>query len=134
MTTKNSIDSITVHHFANQDEKRAANSSVLKNMLEVMFFYLEEEQENLDDDDEMDLFTDFLWSIAVSALSSTNINIIGKDENGRYIATLEPCESVKEFLIKEDVGEDGHIFYEDHLESIGSDSGFGRHDDKLMRS
>lgn len=133
MSNKSATENITVKRFSSKDEKRAANSAVLKNMLEVMFFYLEEEQENLDDDDEMDLFTDFLWSIAVSALASTNINIIGKDEEGRYIAVLEPYSSVKEFLIKEDVGEDGHVFYEDHLESVGLDSGFGRHDDKLMK-
>jgi hypothetical protein len=134
MTVTNPVDNIAVQRFANEADKRAANARVLKNVLEVMFFWLEEDQENLDDDDQVEIFTDFLWSIAVSALSSTNINIIGKDENGRLIATIEPYESVKDFLIKEDIGEDDHVFYEDFLESVGLDSGFGRHDDKFMRS
>jgi len=133
MATKNMTNSLNIQAFSSAEEKRAANAQIMKNIFEVMFFWLEEDQENLDEDDQMDVFTDFLWSIAVSAMSSTNINIIGKDEQGRYIATLEPYSSVKEFLVKEDVGEEDHVFYEDYMESVGLDSGFGRHDDKFMR-
>ena len=133
MATKNLTDAISVQRFVSPEEKRAANVDIMKNIYEVMFFWLEEDQEDLDEDDQMDVFTDFLWSIAVSAMSSTNINIIGKDEQGRYVATLEPYSSVKEFLVKEDVGEEDHIFYEDYMESVGLDSGFGRHDEKFMR-
>lgn len=133
MTTKNLTDQITVQRFTSPVDKRAANVEVMKNIYEVMFFFLEEDQKNLDEDDQMDMFTDFLWEIAVSALSSTNINIIGKDEDGRYVATIEPYSSVKEFLVKEDVGEEDHLYYEDFMEPVGPDSGFGSHDDKLMR-
>lgn len=126
-------NNLNIQSFSSAEEKRAANAQIMKNIFEVMFFWLEEDQENLDEDDQMDVFTDFLWSVAVSALSSTNMNIIGKDEQGRYVAVLEPYSSVKEFLVKEDVGEEDHVFYEDYMEPVGPDSGFGRHDDKFMR-
>lgn len=129
MTTEN----ISVERFANEDAKRSASVDVFKNILEVMFFYLEENEENLEEEGQLDDFTDFLWAITTSAMSSTNINIIGKDEKGRYIATLEPYSSVKEFLIKEDIGVEDYVFYEDYVESLAPDSGFGRHDDKIMR-
>jgi hypothetical protein len=65
-------------------------------------------------------------------MASTGINVIGRDEDGNYIAKISPAKSVKEFLIKDDIGQDDHVFYEDYLEDLGSDSGFGRHDDKIM--
>ena len=133
MTTKSKIqEQVLVNFFSNPEDKRAANVDVLRNALEVLFFYLEEEQGDMDGE-ELEEFTDFLWRVTVAAFSSTNIDIIGKDENGRYVAVFEPHASVKDFLIKEDSGMDGHIFYEDIIDPIELDSGFGLHEKKMLK-
>jgi hypothetical protein len=123
---------INIEEFTEEQAKRAATTEILDRIVKVMFFWLEEEQEGLDEPEAMDEFSDFLWTVAVSAISSVNINIFGKDENGKYLATIEPCASSREYLISEDVGEEDHIFWEDYLTDIAPDSGFGRHDDKIM--
>lgn len=132
MTTKSKIqEHIVVNLFSNSEDKRAANVTVLRNALEVMFFYLEEEQGDMDGE-ELEEFMDFLWRVTVAAFSSTNMDIVGKDENGRFVAVFEPYSSVKDFLIKEDSGMDGHVFYEDIIDPLELDSGFGLHDRKMV--
>ena len=132
MTTKSNIqEQILVNVFSNSEDKRAANVTVLRNALEVMFFYLEEDQGDMDGE-ELEEFMDFLWRVTVAAFSSTNMDIVGKDENGRFVAVFEPYSSVKDFLIKEDSGMDGHVFYEDIIDQLGLDSGFGVHDRKMV--
>lgn len=133
MKTKNKVQkNVLINAFTDPEEKRAANVLVLRNMLEVMFFYLEEDQGDMDAE-ELEEFMDFLWRIVVAAASSTNMNIIGVDSDGRYLALFEPFTSVKEFLIKEDSGMDGHVFYEDVIDPLNTDSGFGLHDAKMVK-
>jgi predicted RNase H-like HicB family nuclease len=122
----------SIKQFLDEKSKRAATVDVLENVMKVLFFYLEEEQEDLEEEGAMEDFSDFLWDITVSAMASTGISVIGKDEDGNYIAKFSPAKSVKEFLIKEDIGKEDHVFYEDYLEDLGPDSGFGRHDNKMM--
>lgn len=120
--------------FATEAERRAVAVSVAERIMKVLFFYLEEDQENiLDSEEEMENFTNYLWTISGVALSSIGVNFLGRDQNGQIVVTLDPCESVKEFLIKEDIGQDDHVFYEDLLEDIGPDSGFGIHDNKIVQ-
>lgn len=120
--------------FSTEAERRAAAVAIAERIMKVLFFYFEEDQEGLlDSDEEIDNFSNYLWTISGVALSSIGINFVGTDENGRIVATLDPCPSVKEFLIKEDIGQDDHIFYEDLLEDIGPDSGFGLHDNKIVQ-
>jgi hypothetical protein len=131
MAAKNDINKdISVVPFFKEEDKRAASVSVLRNIFEVMFFYMEEEEGDMDGE-ELEEFTDYIWRVVCAGIASTNMNIIGKDENGRYIAVFEPYSSVKEFLIKEDSGMDGHVFYEDIIDPLGLDSGFGLHDKKM---
>jgi len=122
---------VVSQYFGTESERRAAAVAVGEKIMKVLFFYFEEDQEELDDEGAMDEFSNYLWDVTSSALAAAGISFIGKDDRGRIIAALEPCASVKEFLINEDIGEDDHIFYEDYLEDVGPDSGFGRHDEKL---
>ena len=122
----------SIDFFVDEGSKRAAAVDVFENVMKVLFFYLEEEQEGLDEEGAMEDFSDFLWDMTVSAMASTGIKILGKDNDGNYIASLKPAKSVKDFLINEDIGKDDHIFYEDYLEDLGRDSGFGRHDEKII--
>lgn len=126
-------------YFSDEESKRAANVEVLRNVLKVLFFWVNEREENIFDEegevneDEMSDYTDFLWSITCSMMAATGIKIIGKDETGKYVATLEPRPSVKEFLIKEDIATEEDVHWDDTLEDFELDSGFERHDDYLMR-
>jgi hypothetical protein len=129
------LGDINISQFATEEEKRQATAEIGDRIAKVMFFFLEEEMgEELDIEDEGKVinFTDYLWTIACSSLSAININVFGKDQNGNYIASIHPCADVKEFLMKEDIGIEEHIFWEDLVEDIASDVGFGRHDEKLM--
>ena len=121
-------------YFSTEDERRAVAVAIGERIMKVLFFYFEEDQEDLDQDGAMDDFANYLWDISSSALSSIGISFIGKDERGRIIAALEPCSSVKDFLISEDIGEDDHVFYEDFLDDVGPDSGFGKHDNKILKA
>lgn len=133
MATKNDImKQIAITAFSTEEEVRAASVTVLRNMFEVMFFYMEEDEGEMDGE-ALEEFTDYLWRILCAGISSTNMNIVGKDENGRYVAVFEPYSSVKEFLIKEDSGMDGHVFYEDIIDPLDLDSGFGLHDRKITK-
>lgn len=120
-------------YFSDEKSKRAATVDVFESIMKVLFFYFEEDQENLDEEGEMEIFTDYLWDITVSAMSSVGINIVGKDEDGNYIAKLRPPKSVKQFLMTEDIGKEDHVYYEDYLDDIGRDSAFGLHDDKIIK-
>ncbi len=127
-------------YFSDEGSKRAANVEVLQNVLKVLFFWVNEREENIFDEegevneDEMSDYTDFLWSITCSMMAATGMKIIGKDETGKYVATLEPRPSVKEFLIKEDIATEEDVHWDDTLEDFELDSGFERHDDYLMRN
>jgi hypothetical protein len=124
-----------ISQFTTEEEKRKATAEIADRIAKVMFFFLEEEMsEELDLENEgkvMD-FTDYLWTITCASLSAININVFGKDQNGHYIASIEPCVDAKDFLIKEDIGIEEHVFWEDLVEDIAPDVSFGRHDEKLM--
>jgi hypothetical protein len=126
--------SIEFEKISDEDSRRAAMVPVVENIAKVIFFFFEEDQENLDDEEEMENFSSYIWTISSSAVATLGIKIIGKDEKGRYVALINPEESVKNFLIKEDIGEEDHIFYEDYLEEATPDSGFGIHDERIVAS
>jgi hypothetical protein len=127
-------------YFSDEETRRAANVEVLQNVLKVLFFWVNEREEDIFDEEgevnesEMSNYTDFLWSITCSMMAATGMKIIGKDETGKYVATLEPSTSVKDFLIKQDIGTDEDIYWDDILEDMEPDSGFENYDDYLMRN
>jgi hypothetical protein len=129
-----------VEYFSDEETRRAANVEVLQNVLKVLFFWVNEREEDIFDEEgevnesEMSNYTDFLWSITCSMMAATGMKIIGKDETGKYVATLEPSTSVKDFLIKQDIGTDEDIYWDDILEDMEPDSGFENYDDYLMRN
>jgi hypothetical protein len=129
-----------VEYFSDEETRRAANVEVLQNVLKVLFFWVNEREEEIFDEEgevnesEMSNYTDFLWSITCSMMAATGMKIIGKDETGKYVATLEPSTSVKDFLIKQDIGTDEDIYWDDILEDMEPDSGFENYDDYLMRN
>lgn len=129
-----------VEYFSDEETRRAANVEVLQNVLKVLFFWVNEREEDIFDEEgevnesEMSNYTDFLWSITCSMMAATGMKIIGKDETGKYVATLEPSISVKDFLIKQDIGTDEDIYWDDILEDMEPDSGFENYDDYLMRN
>jgi hypothetical protein len=129
------LSDINITQFTLEDEKRRATAEIADRIAKVMFFFLEEEMEkelDIEDEGQVIDFTDYLWTITCSSLAAININVFGKDQNGNYIASIEPCAEVKDFLIKEDIGMEEHIFWEDLVEDIAPDVGFGKHDEKLM--
>lgn len=130
MTTSNEI--LLNEIFDNPDVRRAATVDICDKITKVLFFYFEEEQDDLDTEEGVDGFADFLWNVVSSAVASTGMRLIGKDESGRYIASFEPCISVKEFLMRTDIGRDDHVYFEDHVPDITEAAHFGLHDKSLI--
>ena len=124
---------IQFKQFADVDARRAATVEIMDNIHQVLFYFFEENEPEIDNDEVKNEVAIFMWSIATAAMASVGLRVIGVDEGtGRYVATLEPRESVKEFLINDDIAEDYDIFYEDFLEKAEPESGFNFHDDALM--
>jgi hypothetical protein len=115
-----------------EDERREATGKVIDNVMQVLFFFFEENEENLEDDEALDEFINYLWSISCSALAVTGMRIIGKNEDGQYVATFNPSTSVKDFMQKNDIGEDDDAYFEDIAESNEAAPYFNGHDSRFV--
>lgn len=136
-----SVQNINIaNKFLSPEIKRAETVKFADALVKTVFFFLMDEQEgmftevgeNLEEinEDVADEFSKYLWEVAASFISAINLNIIGESDGG-YIAEFNIPESVKDFLITEDIGKKAVWFYEDMFEDSAEDSSFGLHEDKL---
>lgn len=114
----------------------------MNHVCEVLFYFFNEEHEDLAEDDAaLTEFVGYMWDIAIASMAAAGLNITGKNEDGSYTAIFKPVDSVKEFLINEDLAEDGQPFFEDMVEDVveGYDPELGNieihlglHEEKLL--
>ena len=130
---------ITFKTFDDEVEKCAATVRIVDRANQAVFFYYEEmypelidEEGNVDEATLQECF-DMSWSITTAAMGAAGLRVIGIDEaTGRLVATFEPVDSVKEFLISDDIGHEESFYMSDVLEDTEPDSGFGFHHDRIM--
>lgn len=128
--TPNQLD---IQPFGSAAEQRAATIQITDKMLKVLFFYLEEKEgEEIETEGGLVDFVDFLWDVVGAAVAASGMRVIGRDSDGRYIASFEPTQSTKEFLISTGMGLDGHVYYEDYLPDIGPYAHFGAFDGQIF--
>lgn len=125
--------------FETEEARRAATARIMDKIHQVLFFYYQElERKNEIDDVNEDLVTIedlgiFVWAIAAASMAAAGMRVIGVDEvTGRYVATFEPVESVRSFLIEKDIGSEDDEYFEDYSDDVEPDCGFDRHDEALM--
>lgn len=127
--------------FGEESNKRAAAVEFAKTVNSIFFFYLSEEASSISDEngepdfqnyEALDELSDSMWAATCASMSALSMNMLGKTDDGQIIVSIKPCESVKQFLMTEDIGLDDDIYYEDIFDEIGEDSGFGKHDDKIV--
>lgn len=116
------------------DARRIATAAVVDRVNQVLFYFFSEKEEGIEEDEgKMEEFAEFTWAIACSALNSVGLRIIGVDNNGNYVATLSPCESVKTHLMTSDIGEEEDFYFEDALDSPEYQyAGFISHEEDLL--
>ena len=119
--------------FADQDARRAATVNIVDRLHQGLFYYHTEHEPEIEDDDKKVELGDFMWDVASTLMAICGLRVIGVDSaTGKYLATFEPTESVKNFLIEKDFGQENDYYYEDYLEDPDPDAGFGWYDDVLM--
>jgi hypothetical protein len=119
--------------FADQDARRAATVNIVDRIAQGLFYYHSEHEPEIEDEDKKVELGDFMWDVASTLMAICGLRVIGVESStGRYLATFEPTESVKSFLIEKDFGQENDYYYEDHLGPPDPDSGFGWYDDVLM--
>ncbi len=119
--------------FADQDARRAATVKIVDRIHQGLFYYQTEHEPEIEDDDKKVELGDFLWDVASTLMAICGLKVIGVESStGKYLATFEPTESVKNFLIEKDFGQADDYYYEDYLGDPEPDSGFGWYDDELM--
>jgi len=119
--------------FADQDARRAATVKIVDRLHQGLFYYQTEHEPEIEDDDKKAELGDFLWDVASTLMAICGLRVIGVESStGKYLATFEPAESVKKFLIEKDFGQADDYYYEDYLENPEPEAGFGWYDDELM--
>lgn len=110
-----------------KDETLKATISSLQKMLEVLFYFFEEKEDELEYEENLNDFLQAMWDISVIALLSAGVKIIGKTEDGTYLATVKPIADFKKFMCEEDYGDESQTFFEDMCE-IDEDAAIGEHE------
>lgn len=99
----------------NKDEQREIVVQILNHVTQVLYFFFEEHEEDLDDDERMDEFISYIWEVAVLAMGSMNMKVLGKSTDGKFIVEMTPVDSVKKMLIEKSIGEEDDGYYEDNV-------------------
>lgn len=92
-------------------KQRAAQAKLINHIAQVYFFFAEENEE-FEDDEDVDQFINFMWDIAVLTAASLGMKVVGETEDGRIIAEFKPVKSIKEFMIKAEIGEEDSLYWE----------------------
>lgn len=96
-----------------RDETLKATISSLQKVLEVLFYFFEEKEDELEYEENLNDFLRAMWDISVIAMLSAGVKIIGKTEDGTYLATVKPIVDFKKFMCEEDYGDESQTFFED---------------------
>lgn len=116
-----------------KNDRKKATVDILNHITEILFYFFEEQEEDLDDAAVLNEFLQTMWDISILSLASAGMKIIGATEDGGYVATFKPVESVKKFMIEEDYGDESQLFYEDFVETDpDEESGLGIHESRLI--
>jgi hypothetical protein len=119
--------------FADQNARRAATVNIVDRLHQGLFYYYTEHEPEIEDDDTKVELGDYMWQVATTLMAVCGLRIIGiESSTGRYLATFEPVESVKQFLLEKDFGQENDYYYEDFLEDAEPDAGLGLHSWRLM--
>jgi hypothetical protein len=119
--------------FADQDARRAATVNIVDRLHQGLFYYYTEHEPEIEDEDIKVELGDYMWRVATALMAMCGLRVIGiESSTGRYLATFEPVESVKKFLIEKDFGQEDDYYYEDFLEDTEPNAGLGLHGWRLM--
>jgi hypothetical protein len=119
--------------FADQDARRAATVNIVDRLHQGLFYYYTEHEPEIEDDDKKVELGDYMWLVASTLMAICGLRVVGVESStGKYLATFEPTESVKNFLIEKDFGQEDDYYYEDFLEDAEPDAGLGWHSWRLM--
>lgn len=92
------------------------------NHIAQVYFFFAEEKEDFDNETDIDEFVEYMWSIATMTAASLGAKVVGETADGRIIVELQPCKSVKEFFIKQNlVEEEDDSTWEDLLDNSYDD-------------
>lgn len=110
-----------------RDEALQATVGSLQKMLEVLFYFFEEKEDELEYEENLNDFLQAMWDISIISLLAAGVKIIGKTEDGTYVATVKPLKDFKKFMCEEDYGDESQTFFEDMCE-IDEDAAIGEHE------
>ena len=113
---KTSLDISSITPISKKEAKKATLESLQK-MLEVLFYFFEDEDKELEYEENLNDFLQAMWDISVISLIAAGVKIVGKDEDGNYIAKVRPLEDFKKFMCEEDYGDESQTFLEDMCEN-----------------
>ena len=82
-------------------EKQEIASDVLNHATEVLWYFFSANETGLDDEASINQFVEYLWGIAVAAMASAGMEVIGRDEEGRNVLAFTPVENVSDFISKQ---------------------------------
>lgn len=85
----------------------------LINHIAQVYFYFAEENEELETDEQMTEFVEFMWEIAVLTAAALGMRVLGETTDGRILTECSPTNSIKEFMIDNDIGEEDDLTMED---------------------
>jgi len=98
----NAIDSI---------KQKQLQAKLINHITSVYFFFNSEGK----DFDEVDI-DDFIldqWDNSIITAAALGLRVVGETTDGKIVAELKPVESVKNFLIEGDWGNDDDLFLEE---------------------
>lgn len=124
MPTQTKITSITP---VSNEEKLKATIDSLQKVLEVLFYFFEEKEDELEYEENLNDFLRTMWDISIISFIAAGVKVIGKADDGSYIAKLQPIKDFKKFMCEEDYGDESQTFFEDLCEP-DEDPGIGEHE------
>jgi hypothetical protein len=129
----NTINKIDVTKITPISKKEATTATLdsLQKMLEVMFYFFEDEDKELEFEENLNDFLQQMWDISVIAMIAAGIKIIGKSEDGTYIATVTPLNDFKKWLCKHDYADESQTFFEDMCD-LDDEALIGMHEKHLI--
>lgn len=124
--------------YEDENTKRTETVNIANSIMAVLFRYYSSEWDGLivDGEDEpgldsleLDNFIEYSWSAVSAILASSGFKMIGTDQDGNYIISMKPVDSVRDFLISTDAsGDDDGFFQEDYVDVADGSSTFGQYD------
>jgi len=123
-------EAVTFSKIEKQEAEKATLDSLQK-IMEVLFYFFEEEELELEYEENLNDFLQQMWDVSIIAMIAGGFKIIGKAEDGSYIASVNPVKNFKKWLCKHDFADESQVFFEDYCE-VDDEASIGIHEKHLI--